>query len=516
MTVSVFDFIPVAEHAAIIARTSTYDATSDLGAAIADVKSRGETLYFPGGTYLVSTVTFDGADYAVDTSAGVTFQQLQNLAGDIPIISIGGASRLTIGDLNLVGNIATDAGENRHGVLLARCKDVTIGRIFATDVRGDALYCYARNTSVAERQSGCFVESVSGTNVYRNLLTVAGGEIRVGAVIHAGPVGYRDFDVEPNDASGTYEAVDLQIGYARVGSAEITSDDHATINHAVRIGILDADFDRVQATTPPYPKAPGGGAYALGISRVDSVRIGQFRARNYNWWVVNLSVDWGSLDIGTFDVAHCALVDTPYNSMIVQRGNAQGGSVRIGTLICDATNTRIGDAANTRFLARVQDAGLLKIEVSNIRLMKCMAGNQLTGRFANGIIDLDGGNGTALIDSTDVIFDNIETVNAGSATGFYQCANIAAINSTLTFGTLDGGGSGTSDFVAINSSINGSARDGINLVLGGAVRVANIKVLGEQQPAIATPSSGTPIDSEARAAISSMLTALRNHGIIAA
>jgi len=507
MTVSVFDFIPVAEHAAIIARTSTYDATSDVEAAIADVKSRGETLYFPGGTYLVSTVTLDGADYAVDTSAGVTFQQLQGLAGDVPIISISGASRLTIGDLNLVGNIATDAGEDRHGVLLARCKDVTVGRIFATDVRGDALYCYARNTSVAERQSGCFVESVSGTNVYRNLLTVAGGEIRVGAVIHAGPVGYRDFDVEPNNASGTYEAVDLQIGYARVGSAEITSDDIAAINHAVRIGIFDADFDRVQATTPPYPKAPGSGAYALGISRVDSVRIGQFRARNYNWWVVNLGLDWASLDIGTFDVANCALVDTPYNSMIVQRGNAQDGSVKIGTLLCDA--------ANTRFLARVQDAGLLKIEVSNIRLMKCMAGTQLTGRFANGIIDLDGGNGTALINSADIVFDNIETVNAGSATGFYQCANIAAINSTLIFGTLDGGGNGTSDFVAINSSVNGSARDGVNLVLGGAVRVANIKVLGEQQPAIATPSSGMPIDSEARAAISSMLTALRNHGIIA-
>lgn len=43
----------------------------------------------------------------------------------------------------------------------------------------------------------------------------------------------------------------------------------------------------------------------------------------------------------------------------------------------------------------------------------------------------------------------------------------------------------------------------------------NNKVLGTRQSAISAPSGGTTIDTEARAAIGSMLTAMRNHGFIA-
>jgi hypothetical protein len=46
-TVSAFDFIPVAEHAAIVARTSTYNATTAIQAAI----DTGKTVEFPAGDY---------------------------------------------------------------------------------------------------------------------------------------------------------------------------------------------------------------------------------------------------------------------------------------------------------------------------------------------------------------------------------------------------------------------------------------------------------------------------------
>lgn len=62
--VSVLDFIPPAEHAAIKARTSTYDCTADFVSAIA---SNPGALYFPAGTYLgVLSITATNVDLIGD------------------------------------------------------------------------------------------------------------------------------------------------------------------------------------------------------------------------------------------------------------------------------------------------------------------------------------------------------------------------------------------------------------------------------------------------------------------
>lgn len=46
------------------------------------------------------------------------------------------------------------------------------------------------------------------------------------------------------------------------------------------------------------------------------------------------------------------------------------------------------------------------------------------------------------------------------------------------------------------------------------LRVGGLPVVGTRQPAIPSPSGGTSIDTEARVAISSLLDALREHGLI--
>lgn len=48
------------------------------------------------------------------------------------------------------------------------------------------------------------------------------------------------------------------------------------------------------------------------------------------------------------------------------------------------------------------------------------------------------------------------------------------------------------------------------------IRIGDVKVLGAQQPGIAEPSGGQVSDQEARSAVTSILHALRQHGIIAA
>jgi hypothetical protein len=48
-----------------------------------------------------------------------------------------------------------------------------------------------------------------------------------------------------------------------------------------------------------------------------------------------------------------------------------------------------------------------------------------------------------------------------------------------------------------------------------SVSVAGTQVVGTQQPAVASPSGGATVDAEARTALSSLLAAMRAHGLIA-
>jgi len=54
----------------------------------------------------------------------------------------------------------------------------------------------------------------------------------------------------------------------------------------------------------------------------------------------------------------------------------------------------------------------------------------------------------------------------------------------------------------------------IGTVFGSRVLIGDTQVIGPQASPISDPSGGTVTDSEARAAISSILAALRQHGLI--
>ena len=55
----------------------------------------------------------------------------------------------------------------------------------------------------------------------------------------------------------------------------------------------------------------------------------------------------------------------------------------------------------------------------------------------------------------------------------------------------------------------------IGTVIAERVEVGGVKVVGAQGAAIASPSGGSTVDSEARSAIALMLAAMRQHGLIA-
>ncbi len=55
----------------------------------------------------------------------------------------------------------------------------------------------------------------------------------------------------------------------------------------------------------------------------------------------------------------------------------------------------------------------------------------------------------------------------------------------------------------------------VGIANASAYRVAGVKVVGGQQPAIPGPVGGTTIDQEARISVNAILAALRSHGLIA-
>jgi hypothetical protein len=55
----------------------------------------------------------------------------------------------------------------------------------------------------------------------------------------------------------------------------------------------------------------------------------------------------------------------------------------------------------------------------------------------------------------------------------------------------------------------------VGRVAASELRIGGVKVVGAQAAAVALPTGGSTVDSEARAALAQLLTALRGHGLIA-
>jgi hypothetical protein len=55
----------------------------------------------------------------------------------------------------------------------------------------------------------------------------------------------------------------------------------------------------------------------------------------------------------------------------------------------------------------------------------------------------------------------------------------------------------------------------LGVIRGSAVNIGGQQVVGARSAAIASPTGGTTVDAEGRAAINAILAALRTHGLIA-
>lgn len=496
--------IPFDEYPDIMAGTSTFDCTAYIHAMRDAVKGTGKTLRFPGGTYYVGNVVWDGSGYRVETAPGVEFQQKPGLTTDgggeySPIWNVTGTG-IVFGDVHFIGNSATDFGQSSHAIALTSAKNCTFGTVTAEDIRGDVVYTYGRTTSEGERCYGNSFTSISGTNAYRNRIGMSGGEMFVQNMPESGPYGYRDIHLEPN-AEGSYQEPILRFGSGFLGVAECVSNDDVDKTAAFIGDYLDLDLDRVQPSVPPFDEdsvGPGTDSYALSLGACRAVNVRYLKLRNYNYSPISLGAGWESLEIGVLDVANCALT-VAERCLIRQSGTAGTGKIRIGSLIWPD--------GSDKWIARVITSGKLNIEIGNIQA-QCLIGTDLTGRIGNGTIDVDGSDDVVIGGSEDLDIVGVTFSNAGSAIGVYASTKVRFTGCTATFGTA----TNTSTLVtATNSAINGASANGINFITtDGGIWVGGVQVLGAQGAAIAAPTGGATIDSEARTAIGLILARMRD------
>lgn len=510
--VSVFNYIPFAEQAAIIAGTSTYDCTADIHAARDAVDGTGKTLRFPGGTYYVGQVVFTGSNYTIDT-AGVTFQQKAGLTtnGDgvaHPIISFTTASSdIRMGDINLIGNIATDYNEYSHGIGVFSAKNITIGNVTGLNIRGDVLYTYGRTTSEAEMQRNLVVGTVRGSNIFRCIVAMAGGDATITGIIQAGGVGFRCFDAEPN-AGGAYQPVSARIRFIRGSVVQCTSDDTSSINALVSVEEVALDGDLLENSTPAYPSYPGAGAIALSINRTDTVRIGFLKLRNYEGYPVLLGDLWRSVQIGTLDFADCDTVETTYKTIALQSNPAGDGVLSIDRIV--------GQLADDNRMILRSDADHLKVVIGSIEATGGLLATLISGQIGSITMDCGGGSGDFFLSQADGLqIGQSAITNSANIYGLVACNNVVFSNFSANFGLGFDYTNASTNIVALNSAINGMSDTGINLLAGGAVHVNGTKVLGVQGAAVADAAGGTTVDTEARAAVNTLLSRARAHGWIA-
>lgn len=509
---SMFDYVPAGQHAAILAGKSDYDATADFHTAFAEINGTGLTLLVPGAKYRVGELTIDGRDFKI-SSKGVWLHQWDGLLVDNhahPIITVPDtASNIDIGSWRLKGNIDRDALDlpvgvdgYMHGIAVMSAKDIVIGDVYGEDILGDVLYTYGRSTNEAEMVRNLRLGVVSGRNIYRCIVALVGAEARIEGIIQKGAVGFRDLDVEPNDAAGTYQAVEADIGFLVGSQVSVISADSGVINKSVGIGRLDLDGSRLANSSVPYPSHQGSGAIALALRNCDMLSIGEMRLRNYASFPVHMTSKWRELSIGSLDFAECGAVDRVFKAIFVQRdlddGNhelspPEGAVLRIGKVTGELKSSDgdiRGGSAGRRLVASY--GGKITVEIGSAKIKNGMIATGVKGRInVGGEWDFGDGYGEVAIDnSSDLVISGMKIANAATTYGLYNCAGVTFINCEGSFGSGFDYTNLSTDIVSIGRAITGATGIAIK---SGEISLNGTKVPSVQGAAIAYAAATVPI-----------------------
>ena len=437
------------------------DGVTDNTQAFINAFEATNNLLIPSGTWLVDTIEIPN-NVTIITHGFSTIIKHKPQDGEKRCIVIKG-SNVSIGDMTIIGNIATDKYEFNAAIeIYAKTTDianVSIGSVITKDIRGDGLMIASNNGYLAKNIA---VKSVYCDNVLRNGISICGGDnIRIGQVSGKN-VGFAILDLEPEpyNTPTTNVIVDYVQGrYFGVNSA--TSDtycDNVTIKNLELNGALPS-------SNPVYQ--PGATVVdAINVRNTKNLIINNATISNYSRHAIFVIYNNGelglkNLKIDNLTVSSCSLNDTTYNAYL---NGANLASITVNKLIADLSSQQSKEILLS-FKEAIINGAELKLG-SNCNLLRNTPNSKLSNisNTSNlGGLVMGGSNNTSMTSCTG----NYEYITSYSD----KCT---IINSTLT-ATSYITDSNNQNHIVINSTLNGkyytygTLKDGYQsaILLGG-------------------------------------------------
>ena len=300
---------------------------ADDTAAIQAALTAAERVYFPtpSTSYLISSINIPANRTLITDGVSTKFQQKSGQPDGTRVFNVMGPN-VTIGDMTVQGNIATDGNEQNHaininsGVAGVNLYNVRVGNIRGIDIRGDVVYI---GQSVASgTTSGVSVASADGNNILRNVVSIVGGSnIEVGQV--TGPaVGFMHLDIEP-DGTYTGNCVNIRVGQVtgrHIGVVVNTPSGDLVFNENIQFGEVNLDPAFATQSTPAYSGGASIADQAVILRSTKDVSIGSLKVNGYNGaaiWKVSGGVSNISVVIGQAFLSNCNIVDGNTYSYVV-------------------------------------------------------------------------------------------------------------------------------------------------------------------------------------------------------
>jgi len=356
---TLFDFIPSAQHAAILAGTSTYDCTADVVAAFLahNVVTAGP------GRFNVSTFNLAANKHLRTAGKATTFAQIAGTPlGTRPINIVG--SNVYVGTMTVRGNIATDTNEQNHFVFCqataatGNLSNIVVGDIDAYDIRGDAVYFGANSPNTL---TGYKAGHIYGDNILRNVVSVCGGTSGEILSITCGRTGLTALDVEPEPYN--QPVTGLRVGFVKGRSVQLGASSATSPISGVEIGTVLCD---------PAFSAPCVPAYAVGATLKDGLslrnvkhaRIEHCEINGFDrcgiFETFNVSEIGAKVEFGYLSLTNCSLNDAVYSAYALVSSGALtierlAGAVSVtGKAMFSSLNNSHIDSANVTLVAGSQ------------------------------------------------------------------------------------------------------------------------------------------------------------------
>lgn len=304
--------------------------------AFIDAQASETVVYAPRGQWNVDhfEMNVDGRRLRTDGLATVIHQRTGNINRRTIEVS---ASNITIDDITMLGNIATDTGEQQHAIFVrgGTVRNVIIGNVVGIDIRGDVVYI---GGVAGQTVSNVRVGRVWGTNILRNIVSLTGcSEIDIVGIDGTG-IGYTVLDIEPEPSS--LPVKNVTVGYLKGRTASFSSASATNFIDRVFVGNMDLSPSYTGNSTPPY-SATLGNNDGLLLRNIKAVSIGNFSAFGFDRYAINVVTNVGelgceTLDIGTVYVNTCSLTENVVNAYFML---AAATSVRIGSVNFAVTGT---------------------------------------------------------------------------------------------------------------------------------------------------------------------------------